>query len=64
VDAALRAYRARIASYATADELTIWYDVVTSDQLLDLFEPEERERVSARLANARAGARVPARRAS
>jgi len=50
VQAALRAYRARIASYATADELTIWYDVVTSDQLLDLFEPEERERVSARLA--------------
>jgi uncharacterized protein (DUF2252 family) len=50
VHAALRAYRARIASYATADELTIWYDVVTSDQLLDLFEPEERERVSARLA--------------
>ena len=50
VHAALHAYRARIASYATADELTIWYDVVTSDQLLDLFEPEERERVSARLA--------------
>jgi uncharacterized protein (DUF2252 family) len=50
VHAALRAYRSRIASYATADELTIWYDVVTSDQLLDLFEPEERERVSARLA--------------
>ena len=50
VQAALGAYRARIASYATADELTIWYDVVTSDQLLDLFEPEERERVSARLA--------------
>ena len=50
VHAALRAYRARIASYATADELTIWYDVVTSDQLLDLFEPEERERVAARVA--------------
>jgi uncharacterized protein (DUF2252 family) len=50
VHAALRAYRARIASYATADELTIWYDVVTSDQLLELFEPEERERVSARVA--------------
>jgi uncharacterized protein (DUF2252 family) len=30
--------------------LTIWYDVITSDQLLDLFEPEERERVSGRLA--------------
>jgi len=50
VHAALRAYRAWIASYATADELTIWYDVITSDQLLDLFEPEERERVSARVA--------------
>ena len=49
VHAALRAYRERIASYATAAELTIWYDVITSDQLLQLFAPEERERVSARL---------------
>jgi uncharacterized protein (DUF2252 family) len=50
VRTALRAYRARIMSYATADELTIWYSVITSNQLLQLFRPEERERVSARLA--------------
>jgi uncharacterized protein (DUF2252 family) len=50
VRAASRAYRERITSYATADELTIWYDVITSDQLLGLFRPEERERASAQLA--------------
>jgi uncharacterized protein (DUF2252 family) len=50
VRAALRAYRARIAYYSTADELTIWYDVITSDQLLELFGPEEHEQLSARLA--------------
>src|SRR4029077_10641382 len=31
VQAASRAYRERIAAYATAAELTIWYDVITSD---------------------------------
>ena len=50
VRAALRAYRDRIACYATADELTIWYDVITADQLLELFGPEEQEQQSARLA--------------
>jgi uncharacterized protein (DUF2252 family) len=49
VRAALRAYRARIAHYATADELTIWYDVITSDELIELFGPEEQEQLSVRL---------------
>jgi uncharacterized protein (DUF2252 family) len=49
VRAALAAYRARITQYATADELTIWYDVITSDRLLELFAPEEQEQLSARL---------------
>ena len=50
VRAALQAYRAQIEHYSTADELTIWYDVITSDELLDLFGPEEQEQVSMRLA--------------
>ncbi|MFI5889535.1 DUF2252 domain-containing protein [Actinoplanes sp. NPDC051513] len=50
VRAALRAYRDRIAFYSTADELTIWYDVITADELLELFGPEEQEERSARLA--------------
>ncbi|MFF5289806.1 DUF2252 domain-containing protein [Paractinoplanes globisporus] len=50
VRAALRAYRERIAFYSTADELTIWYDVITSEELLALFGPEEQEERSARLA--------------
>ncbi|MEV6600027.1 DUF2252 domain-containing protein [Actinoplanes sp. NPDC051346] len=49
VRAASQAYRARIAQYATADELTIWYDVITSDELLELFAPEEQEQMSVRL---------------
>jgi uncharacterized protein (DUF2252 family) len=50
VRAALRSYRERIARYAVAGELEIWYGVITADDLLQLFEPEERERVSVRLA--------------
>jgi uncharacterized protein (DUF2252 family) len=49
VRSGLRSYRARMAHYAGASELEIWYDLVTADDLLQLFEPEERERVSARL---------------
>lgn len=50
VRGALHAYRDRISRYAAASELYIWYDLVTSDQLLqNLFEPEEREDASARL---------------
>ena len=50
VQAALRCYRERMAHYAVAAELEIWYDVITARDLLQLFEPEERERVSVRLA--------------
>ncbi len=50
VRVASQAYRSQIAAYAGAGELDIWYDVITADRLLDLFRPEERERVSARLA--------------
>ena len=50
VQGAVRAYRNHISRYATASELDIWYDLVTSDQLLQrLFEPEEMEEVSERL---------------
>jgi uncharacterized protein (DUF2252 family) len=50
VRAALRAYREKIGFYSAADELTIWYDVITADELLELFGPEEQEERSARLA--------------
>lgn len=50
VRAALRGYRERMAHYAVAAELDIWYDVITARDLLQLFEPEEREQVSVRLA--------------
>ena len=50
VRAALRTYRDRIAFYSTTDELTIWYDVITADRLLELFGPEEQEVQSAWLA--------------
>jgi len=50
VQGAVRAYRNHISRYAGASELDIWYDLVTSDQLLQtLFEPEEMEEVSERL---------------
>jgi uncharacterized protein (DUF2252 family) len=48
VRTALRCYRERMAHYAAAAELEIWYDVITARDLLQLFEPEERERVSVR----------------
>jgi uncharacterized protein (DUF2252 family) len=50
VRAALHGYRERMSHYAVAAELEIWYDVITARDLLQLFEPEERERVSVRLA--------------
>jgi uncharacterized protein (DUF2252 family) len=49
VDSALRSYRAGIARYSGASELDIWYDLVTATDLLDVFGPEERERVSVRI---------------
>ena len=50
VQAGLRSYRSRMSHYASARVLEIWYGLVTADDLLQqVFEPEERERVSARL---------------
>src|SRR5512132_932740 len=43
VRAGVRSYRNRLAAYALAGELDIWYQMITSAELLDLFEPEERE---------------------
>ena len=39
----LRAYRRRIAEYARSKQLEIWYDLITVDQLIALFKPEEQE---------------------
>lgn len=49
VAVAVKAYAERVAAYAEADELTVWYDIITSEELLDLFEPEHREAVARRL---------------
>ncbi len=50
VQAGLLSYRGRMSHYASARVLEIWYGLVTADDLLQqVFEPEERERVSARL---------------
>jgi uncharacterized protein (DUF2252 family) len=49
VATALRSYRDHIAHYAAAGELDIWYDLVTAEDLIELFQPEERERAATRL---------------
>lgn len=46
---AIQGYVAAITTYAEADELEVWYDVITSDQLLDVFGPEEREEAVRRI---------------
>ena len=46
VNAAVEAYRSRIARFATALELDIWYDATTVADLLEFFEPADRGRVS------------------
>jgi uncharacterized protein (DUF2252 family) len=43
----LRAYRRRIADYARSGELDVWYDLVTVDQLVAVFKPEDQEQVLA-----------------
>ena len=47
--AALDGYRTRIAEYADARFLDIWYDQITAEDLLDLAVPEERADRAARL---------------
>jgi uncharacterized protein (DUF2252 family) len=39
----LRAYRERIADYAQAKPLEIWYDLITDDHLIALFKPADQE---------------------
>jgi uncharacterized protein (DUF2252 family) len=41
----LRSYRERMAHYASAKQLDIWYDLVTVSQLVALFEPADREQL-------------------
>ncbi len=46
VDAAMRAYRNRMAHYAEAGQLEIWYDAVYVEQLLGYFAGKRRRNVS------------------
>jgi uncharacterized protein (DUF2252 family) len=39
----LRAYRERMAHYARAKPLDVWYDLITSDHLIALFKPADQE---------------------
>jgi uncharacterized protein (DUF2252 family) len=50
VNLCLRAYRERMARYVSAGELDIWYDLITADQLVDLFQPADREVLSSHIA--------------
>jgi uncharacterized protein (DUF2252 family) len=45
----LQTYRDRIGRYAGAGQLDIWYDVITAQQLVELFAPEEQEQVSSHI---------------
>ncbi len=45
----LHAYRDRIGHYAQARQLAIWYDMITAQQLVALFAPEEQEQVSSHI---------------
>ncbi len=45
----LRAYRERIAYYAQAKPLDVWYDLITSDHLIALFKPADQELLAAHI---------------
>jgi uncharacterized protein (DUF2252 family) len=45
----LRTYRDRIGQYAGAKQLDIWYDLITAQQFIALFAPEEQEQVSSHI---------------
>jgi uncharacterized protein (DUF2252 family) len=45
----LQTYRDRIAHYASARQLDIWYDLITAQQFIALFAPEEQEQVSSHI---------------
>jgi uncharacterized protein (DUF2252 family) len=49
VASCLHAYRRRIADYARSKQLEIWYDLITADQLIGLYKPEEQEQVGAHI---------------
>ncbi len=46
----LRAYRERIARYARAKPLNVWYDLITADHLIALFKPAEQELIASHIA--------------
>lgn len=45
----LGSYRERIARYATAKQMDIWYDLITADQLIGVFRSADQELVSAHI---------------
>jgi uncharacterized protein (DUF2252 family) len=45
----LETYRDRIGHYAKARQLAIWYDLITAQQFVSLFAPEEQEQVSSHI---------------
>jgi uncharacterized protein (DUF2252 family) len=45
----LHSYRDRITHYATARQLDIWYDLITAQQFVGVFAPEEQEQVSSHI---------------
>jgi uncharacterized protein (DUF2252 family) len=46
----LRAYRERIARYARAKPLNVWYDLITADHLIALFKPADQELIASHIA--------------
>lgn len=46
----LRAYRERMSGYTTATQLDIWYDLITVDQFVGLFQHADQMRASAFIA--------------
>ena len=45
----LKTYRDRIANYASAGQLEIWYDLITAQQFIGQFAPAEQEQVSSHI---------------
>jgi uncharacterized protein (DUF2252 family) len=46
VTAGIEAYRRRMRGYRATPELDIWYDATSADNLIEYFEPADRDRVS------------------
>ena len=45
----LQTYRDRIGQYAKARQLEIWYDLITAQQFVAMFAPEEQEQISSHI---------------